>query len=460
MNKVGLLPLYLKLYDDTSPDAGLACAEFLEIIAKKLLEKGLEIVRCPICRISKEFEGAVELFKKEDVDAVITLHLAYSPSLESSESLKSLGVPVIVLDTTVDYDFSFNQSPDRIMYNHGIHGVQDMCNLLLRNNVDYYVCAGHYMYSNVLDRVYRLAKAAAMSKKLKTCNIGIIGKPFPSMGDFGIGFDVIKDTVGPDVTEFDFNDYSRYEKMITKEEIDEEFEINMSMFKIENIDETFHKKSLIPNLVVRKWVQEKNLDGFTVNFLDIKKGNGFVSMPFLEAGKQMAIGKGYAGEGDVLTAGLVASLMAGYKDVSFVEMFCPDWKNNAMFISHMGEMNVNLTTQKPLLIEKPFPYTDAENPVCACGRFKAGKAVTVDLAPIAQGKYNLILSKVNMIEPIDEDNFKNAVRGWFIPEKPLSRFMEDYSASGGTHHLALVYTDSYDIIEIFGKMAGFNVVCV
>ena len=26
---------------------------------------------------------------------------------------------------------------------------------------------------------------------------------------------------------------------------------------------------------------------------------------------------------------------------------CPDWKNNSIFISHMGEINVNLAACKP-----------------------------------------------------------------------------------------------------------------
>ena len=39
-----------------------------------------------ICRLAGEFESAIEQFEREEVDCIITLHLAYSPSLEAIEA--------------------------------------------------------------------------------------------------------------------------------------------------------------------------------------------------------------------------------------------------------------------------------------------------------------------------------------------------------------------------------------
>jgi L-arabinose isomerase len=459
MIKVGLLSFYLKLYDDTSPTTRKEFDGFMDEIKKLLKDKGLHIVASPVCRIEKEFEEAAKLFDAQDVDAVVTLHLAYSPSLESANVLKSLKVPVIVLDTTPDESFSMEQTADRIMFNHGIHGVQDMCNLLLRNGVPFHICAGHYKTSDCLDRVAIFAKAAHMAKRFKTCNIGIIGSPFAGMGDFGIGFDVMKESFGFRITPFPVNEYRRYADMINEEDIRREYERNLERFVVE-VEPEYHKKALLPNLVVRKWMEENRLDGFTANFLDIRPENGFTSMPFLEASEQLSIGKGYAGEGDVLTAALTASLMSVFKNTSFMEMFCPDWRNNAIFVSHMGEMNLNLCHDKPILRKKPFPYTDAEDPIAAYGGFRAGTCILTDLAPAGGGKYNLILSKVQMLEPQVSTDLKNSIHGWFKPEVPLPEFLEEYSRNGGTHHLACVYTDELEILKAFGKMMGFHVVVI
>ena len=60
----------------------------------------------PICRVKQEFIDSISLFEREEVDAIVTLHLAYSPSLESADVLARTKKPIIVLNTTPTYDFS------------------------------------------------------------------------------------------------------------------------------------------------------------------------------------------------------------------------------------------------------------------------------------------------------------------------------------------------------------------
>jgi len=181
-------------------------------------------------------------------------------------------------------------------------------------------------------------------------------------------------------------------------------------------------------------------------------------MPFLEAGKAMARGIGYAGEGDVLTAALTGALLSVYTETSFVEMFCPDWKNGSIFISHMGEMNLNLSSVKPVLKEKNFPFTDADNPVVAYGRFKGGEAVFVNLAPGKDNTYSLILSPVEMLDREGEDRMEDSVRGWFKPRIPVSEFLKTYSKHGGTHHAAIVYGGAVNVLENFAELMGWQII--
>lgn len=77
----------------------------------------------------------------------------YSPSLQSIDALCRLHVPIIVLDTTETVSFDSMTDPVEIMYNHGIHGVQDMCNLLLRRGKKFFIEAGHFEQSDVIARV-------------------------------------------------------------------------------------------------------------------------------------------------------------------------------------------------------------------------------------------------------------------------------------------------------------------
>ena len=123
--KIGLLPFYLALYDNFRPERSDEIRAFAGKISKALEAKGFEVVSSPACRLKNEFHEAIKLFEKSGCEVIATLHLAYSPSLESYEALVNTNLPIIVIDTTDTEDFSDNGSPKNISYCHGIHGVMD-----------------------------------------------------------------------------------------------------------------------------------------------------------------------------------------------------------------------------------------------------------------------------------------------------------------------------------------------
>jgi L-arabinose isomerase len=182
--RVGLLPLYLKLYDDGLPQARARVEKFYQQIAVGLEARGLEVLRSPVCRIRAEFQAAVRGFAGQGAEAIVTLHLAYSPSLESAGALVSSPLPVILCDTTPAWSYGPQADPDELMYNHGIHGVQDLANLLLRRGKPFELEVGHWESSDLLDRVAAHAVAAQMAHRLRHARAGLIGEAFRGMGDF------------------------------------------------------------------------------------------------------------------------------------------------------------------------------------------------------------------------------------------------------------------------------------
>jgi L-arabinose isomerase len=172
----------------------------------------------------------------------------------------------------------------------------------------------------------------------------------------------------------------------------------------------------------------------------------------------MARGIGYAGEGDVLTAALAGAFMSAYDEVSFTEMFCPDWKNNSIFLSHMGEMNIGVTAQKPVLRKAENLFTDAQDPAVAYGRFKKGEIVYVNLSPSYGGTYTMIAAKGSIAEIGEEDKMALSVHGWYKPEKDIPDFLEKFSSAGGTHHSVMIYGSVKEEVIKFGKLMGWNIV--
>jgi L-arabinose isomerase len=454
--KIGLLPLYIKLYDDSAPELRVKVESFLHTLEDEFRKRNVIVESSKICRIHDEFKDAVKSFEKADVDAIVTIHLAYSPSLESSDVLAKTELPIIILDTTLNFEFDAEQDTDRINYNHGIHGVQDMCNLLIRNHKSFQIEAGHWSHSDVIDRVTGWVKAAHLASVLKNIRVGRIGEPFKGMGDFYLSKQKMESTIGIKTVEADTKELASFLEQVTPEEIEDEIASDKKKFAILAENELY-KVSIKAGISLRKWVKKNKLSAFTFNFLAINKASGLPVVPFLEAGKAMAAGFGYAGEGDVLTAALVGTLLSVYPDTAFVEMFCPDWRNNSIFISHMGEMNVNLSADIPRLIDILFSYTDADRPCIAAGRYRAGKASLVNLAPGSDDKYTLIVVPVEMLDVNGQDNMQDTVRGWFKPLMELQEFLPAYSRLGGTHHSALVYGDVKADIMRFGEIMGWDV---
>jgi len=199
--RIGLLPLYAELYDRALPERRPEVEAFLHRIVGALERRGLSVMAAPVCRLRDEFSAAIRSFEAGGADAVVTLHLTYSPSLESAEALAATRLPIIILDTTPAYEFGPGQDPRQVFANHGIHGVQDMCNLLIRNGKWFALEAGHWEESDVIDRVAGWALAATMASRMRSARVGRIGEPFRGMGDFAIPPEVIRSTIGIEILE-------------------------------------------------------------------------------------------------------------------------------------------------------------------------------------------------------------------------------------------------------------------
>jgi hypothetical protein len=118
----GLLPLDLKLNDDLSADCRLRLDAFVAAIAADLASRGLAVETAPI-----------------------------EPS-----------------------------------YNHGIHGIQDLCSLLARNGKSFAMEAGHRDRADVIYRLLGHFPAAKAARVMGWGGAGRIGEAFEGMGDFAI----------------------------------------------------------------------------------------------------------------------------------------------------------------------------------------------------------------------------------------------------------------------------------
>ena len=429
--KIGLLPLYIQLYEECAPAYHDPAQRAVDNAADALRKCGFEVESTSLCHVGPEIAAAVRSFETAGCQVLVTLHAAYSPSLEAIDALVKTDLPIVVFDTTPDAEFGFDFG-NKLMLNHGIHGVQDMCNMLLKRKKSFLIRAGHIGDAEFMAGMKQAILSAAAAYRMTHARVGSVGGVFAGMGDFQVPEGTFGMTVVPYADSPSF--------VPSADEVAAEMAADRRNFAVSpELPEEVHRRTTECGLKFRKWLAAEQLDSCTVNFLGKPCGLGFPSIPFLECSKAMSRGIGYAGEGDVLTAAFCGALMTVFPRTTFSEMFCPDWTGNRIFLSHMGEINLALMARKPYLAERKWKFGGDAAIALATGCLRSGNAVLADLAPGADGTFTLIAAEVALTE--QNDPGLTDMRGWMTPpgNMPVADFLEEYSRLGGTHHLVLSY---------------------
>ncbi len=458
--KAGLLPLYVKLYDQTLPTLRAEVEPFAGSVTRALEGHGIQVVRTPVCCTRQQVAAALRTFEAADVDAALTLHLAYSPSLESASELCAFPRPLILLDITPDKDFGQHTDPIRLLHNHGIHGVQDLASVLRRHDRIFNLVTGHLEDPGILEEIATLLKAAQAVAGFRGQRVLRIGSTFEGMGDFQVDGEVLENAFGISIKQIFPVDLAQEVLTITEAAVWDEMAIDRNAFEIE-APEVVHSRSNRLGLGLRQYLAHGGFDAFSLNFQAFDSSHEPVStVPFLECCKSMARGIGYAGEGDVLTAALVGALQRSIGLTTFTEMFCADWKGNSLFLSHMGEINPECAQQRPVLYEKEFPFTPVLNPATLACSIKPGSATLVNLAPGPGDTFDLILAPVEVLGDGTHPDLRHWIRSWIRPGCDVREFLQLYSLAGGTHHCALVLGNHLNELSEFGEMLNIGVTVI
>jgi len=454
--RAGLLPMYVALYDEVRPEARAQFQPLLEGVCGRLEQRGLAVTCADVCRLADEFAAAVDRFEQEGVDCIVTLHLAYSPSLESADALCRTPLPLVMLDATMDAAFGRDVDPARIMYNHGIHGVQDLASVLVRRGRAFEIVAGHAEDDALLDRAADLVRAAGASRRLRGLRAVRIGKAFAGMGDFSVPPELLARRFDITVETRRVDELAAITAKVTDDRIEAELAADRERFDCQAPAEV-HRRSVRLGLGVRDLLAGGNFSAFSANFQAFDTPDEPIcTVPFLEICKAMARGVGYGGEGDVLTASLLAGLLAAWPQTTFTEMFCPDWAGGALFLSHMGEVNPAVLDGRPVVREKDYSFSAAQNPAFVTGPWKTGPATLVNLAPGPAESFRLIVAPLEVLRDGTHPDMARAIRAWARPALPLAPFLEAYSRLGGTHHCALARGDHAEAMEAIGRFLGIE----
>jgi L-arabinose isomerase len=397
-----------------------------------------------VCTVG-ECREAVATCEQNGCSLIVILPMAYTPSQVCREALIATRLPLLLLSTSVDPVLPVSNAGEFFLRNQGLHAVQDLANVLRRASRPFDVLAGHPSQDRFRALLMRKICAAQGASVLSAGRIGQIGGFFEGMLDFrfdakarglATGFAVVQLTVADLQRQAETIGEARIAEFVSW--MHERFDTGTSV----TADESEDCARL--SLALEDIVERRSLNGVSMNFLALLDG-GARTLPFLGASRLLARGVGYAGEGDVMTAALVAAVARFSSEVTFSELYLPEYERGRILLSHMGESNYDLAADdRPRLAPREFPWGRCERPLVPVVRLRSG---VVTLATITEGStetsglpYRLIVAR----GAVEEDEPLRGVDvpyGHFRPEIPLEAFVEASAAAGGTHHVALSYGD-------------------
>ena len=455
---VGVLMTLLELYRDAHPEMPAKFGAMWRGIVTELLADHAELHFTGVACSPDEVAMNVADCEKAGCGLLMVLPLAYAPSGAAVGALTETDLPVLVVSTARDSTLPHDMSGDHIMANHAMHGVQDLANVLARGGREFELVAGHPSDERFRRRLVGVVRAAAGAAILRAGRAGRIGLPFPGMLDFAYA------GMPGEVVAVEPEDLAAAAEHVDGGDVGEVVRWAKERFDVDaELTATELEASARWALSLEGVVAGGDLDAVSLNFLDVASAAGpSGTVPFLGASRLMAAGVGYAGEGDVLTATLMAAV-ARVADgrATFTEMFCPDYERGEVLLSHMGECNFELASPgAPVrLVAKPFAYGECLRPAVPVFQLAPGEATLASLTEWPGDGFRIVAARCEVVDAPEHPNLQSPYSRISFGRQ-LAGFLEDYSRAGGTHHLALGYGDLSDGLGALATLCRIGFVSV
>jgi L-arabinose isomerase len=457
--RIGILGVMQELYDDMIPGITDRQGRFAAALADRLAGVG-EFLARPPARNRAEAERLMAEFEAEGVDGVLIVMLTYGPGMRLARVLGGSRVPLCLANVqpepapTADWDMT------DMTYNQGVHGAQDTANAIVRGGVPFEVITGDWQGDEFVAEVERWASAAAAVTAMRSMRIANVGYGMNGMGDIRVDENVLLRVLGPEVAAVAPGDLIRAMEAADPVRIAEVLAFEDATFAIDPLlsadERTDHVRMQV---ALEDLLVAGGFSAYSTHFDAIGEDGRFRRLPLAAASSLMAKGYGFAGEGDMLTAALVAVGHVLIGDAHFTEMYAMDFPGDAILMSHMGEGNWRVAHEdEPVrLIKRPLGIGKLEDPPTFLFRYRPGPATIATLFSPQPDRFRLVVSEGEVLDgpvlPALEMPY-----GHFRPDSGVTACLNGWLAAGGTHHQVMNLGRHADRWRAFGRIAGVEVV--
>ena len=409
---------------------------------------------------AEDFTKGVRQCVEEECTVLIVVPMVYTSSGAAQEAIVKAPLPVLLVSSAWDYRLPRELKGQDLFANQSLHGVQDIANVLRREGRPFSILAGHFEEDTFLEAFFKGCEAGVAASYFFRGKVGQLGGSLPGMLDFGYNlegkselFQFEKIDIPPNIVTNLASTVIEAEKFQYIDWIKESFQLGPGI-----TDDELDTNARY-SLALEKLVGKENLAGLAMNFaalLDSTVG----TLPFLGASRLLSQGIGYGGEGDVLTALLNASIASIHPETTFSELYCPNYAEEEILLSHMGECNINLANPAMPIKLKPrvFPWGDITRPLVPVFQMKPGEVTIISISETPGGEtFQLISLEGEIREGPEQEQLE-------VPYSHLrlrgggsiSRMIEEYSRHGGTHHIVISYGNMREQVQRLAEFCGME----
>ena len=455
--KIGVLALTLELYEKLAPELRQDRENWVRREVLPALLKNAEVLfERSVCR-SRDIEAALAGFETAQADAVLVLLLSYSPSQLALPALQRTRLPIVIWNTQELFAVDQSFASVELRNNHGVHGTQDLANVLLRAKVSFHYVTSHLRDADALDELHDFFAAAAAVRRLRSARIGLLGYPFPGMGDFAVDTTRMLATLGcswANLTIKEYIDRAAAAQSAAVGRLVSDYRASYAVAP--DVTPADLESTARVELALRGMVADHSLDGLTYQFLVFGDDERTPTVPFVAASRLMAEGIGFGGEGDLISASATRFLNWLNPPATFSEIFTIDFAGNSILMSHMGEVNVAMARRdrKVPLVARPIPITPTrDRQLALVTTLEPGPATFTALTLDAAGLWRIIAAPVTVqdfgpLPSLCVPHFK------VKPPGDVRQFLTDYARGGGPHHNAVCFGDARRRLRLAAGMLG------
>jgi L-arabinose isomerase len=422
-----------------------------------LLGRDLQVINPGVLATIDQVRQACELFRREQVDAVVINYLTWGEDRTILEAVRLLGdTPFLLWCYSPYVSLPDPLSMPEMLRASGPVGTLQASGPLKRSGKKFALAFGSYEDALALQQIVRFARAAAAVRDLQSARIGVLPYRCDQMSGTYVDEFRLRHEIGPQLKYISTCDYLGICQSVPNEKV-EQFvqELKAAHPQAPNLTEKGLTLGARASLGLAETVQRFDLDAIAIEDVGEELHRVVGLRPCLSTPElfERAVVSMEAEVGGAVALLMLRGLIsmpaasplpaASSMPVMYTEVFSYDLSDNALLLGHAGIQDARLAeSPEEILLEPDGEYLESE-PDSAWMSFRVkGGPVTLLSVFCDVDRFKLVIAQGEAVP--GPRRLLGSPHAWVRLQTPLASFFEQCLRTGMTQHWALVHAECVD----------------